>query len=90
MLSVYDTIRRPRAQDVQARSRMNGLLYQLNALGWERYSASESARGRFPHELLVEIGQAIEQQMGWSLTGSVLKDQERAVGMLKERLGRSY
>ena len=74
---------------MQARSRTNGLLYELNALGWERVSATESARGSFPHDRLVELGRAIERQVSWSLAGSasVFQDQERALEMLAERLG---
>ena len=86
-LRVYDAVRRPFAQDVQARSRTNGLMYQLNALGWENCTAEQSAQGGFPLERLVEIGREIENQLSWILTGSMLQERERAVKMLDGYLG---
>ena len=82
-LRIYDTLRRPFSQDVLRRSRMNGLLYQLNTLGWEEVTSEQSASGGFPFERLAEIGQALRRQFDWSLTTSIMQERQQAIEMAK-------
>ncbi|KAI0764161.1 FAD/NAD-P-binding domain-containing protein [Trametes elegans] len=86
VLEVYDRIRRPAAQEVQRRSRANGMLYELCAGGWEGVSKDQSRAGGFPQEVLGELGRRIEREMDWMLSGSVKVGREEAVEMVRRAL----
>ena len=86
MLEVYDRIRRPAAQEVQRRSRANGMLYELCAGGWKGVSEDESRAGGFSQEVLGKLGRRIAREMDWMLSRSVKVDREKAVEMVRRAL----
>lgn len=89
-MKVYDTIRCPAAQDIQRRSELNGMLYQLRSTGWEDVTEEQSQAGEFSHEKLVDVGRQVERQMEWVLEGSVMEERRSmAVEMVERELASS-
>lgn len=88
-LKVYDTVRRPAAQEVQRLSEANGMLYQLRGAGWEKVTVEQSHAGGIPLEKLVTVGKEVEDQMAWMLKESVMEKRDMAIAMLKQELAAS-
>ena len=83
-LQAYDAVRRPFTQGALQRSRTQGLLYQLNAPGWEDLTAEDSTAGRFPREKLDDIGRAIEASMKWQADGAEIgEERDKAIRLLE-------
>lgn len=89
VLKVYDTLRRPAAQDIQRRSELNGTLYQLRSTGWEDVTEEQSQAGGFSHEKLADMGRQVERQMEWVLEGSVMEERRTAVEAVERKLALS-
>ncbi|EIW52781.1 FAD/NAD-P-binding domain-containing protein [Trametes versicolor FP-101664 SS1] len=89
VLRVYDTLRRPAAQDIQRRSELNGTLYQLRSTGWEDVTEEQSQAGGFSHEKLADVGRQVERQMEWVLEGSVMEEKRTAVEAVERKLALS-
>ena len=87
ILSAYDAVRRPFAQDISRRSDENGHLSQLRRLGWENVSAKESNKGGFAPERLKELGDALNTSVGWAMDGSAMGERDKAITMLEVALG---
>lgn len=85
-MKVYDIVRRPAAQDVQRRSELNGMLYQLRSTGWEDVTEEQSKAGGFPHETLVDVGRQVERQMEWMVEENVMEERRIAVEMVEREL----
>ena len=96
-LKVYETIRLPHANRVQQKSRVSGRLYELLDCPWEestdRSSDDESELSREmttdprDMEMLKQIGDDLVKNWEWAWTTDIDDDLERAVKMLKERIG---
>ncbi len=81
-LKVYDEIRRPFAIDIQRRSKLNGHLYQFNALGCEKITAEQCSAGGIPSERLKEIGDKITSLVEWTVTGTAMDERRKALAFL--------
>ena len=60
-LRVYDAARRPVAQDVQERSRVNGHLLALNYRGID----FEALQGEAQRAALIELGEQMQRDWEW-------------------------
>lgn len=81
-LEIYDTIRRPLGNDVQARSAQQGRYYELSA---EEFGdlAGESS----PTERVKELAKAVNDNMSWVWKTEASLDRTRALDLLETRLG---
>ncbi len=81
-LEIYDTIRRPLGNDVQARSAQQGRYYEFNA---EEFS--HLARENSPMEGLMELAEAIDENISWVWKREASLDRKKALDLLETRLG---
>lgn len=78
-LKVFDLVRRPRAHEVQERSRMNGKYFCL------RYRDVDfsSLRGEKLHSQLVELMETVKQNWDWTWTTSPRDSYEEATKLIE-------
>lgn len=83
-LEIYDTIRQPLGNDVQARSAQQGRYYEFNA---ERFNdlAGESS----PTEM-AEMAKAVDENNSWVWNRVASLDRKKALDLLETRLGGKY
>ncbi|KLO14906.1 FAD/NAD(P)-binding domain-containing protein [Schizopora paradoxa] len=77
-LEVYDKVRRPIAEEVARRSRLNGMMYELNA------SYDDRAGGLSREERLLNLARSIEELHDWEWTSrdaDILQDGDQQVSL---------
>ncbi|CCL98472.1 uncharacterized protein FIBRA_00470 [Fibroporia radiculosa] len=82
-LQVYDAIRRPFSQNVQAMSRITGTVYDLNDKVVEELVGHDGISKPLSVNELEILGQKVEDLMSWLRSTSALDERAAALEMLK-------
>ena len=82
-LAAYDTVRRPFAQSIQARSHANGDIGHLRTGPWAAVTPEQSAAGGFPRAQLVAVAEEVEGLMNWVIDGTMMGDRDKVIEMVK-------
>lgn len=83
MLEIYDAYRRPRAQNIQAKSLSTGKMIMFETL--EEYSAEDSAKGLIPLEILRKQHEEVQATYRWVRT-TAEADKQEVLRILEQRL----